>query len=366
MRILILGTSNSILRQGWVSGLREALPEDEIVNLSVGASPGTQFGRHLAMDFSHYDLVFFDSIVNEENFGALLGPQEFTTQLIYQIVSSIAAQTRVILLGFSNKRYFTEDSHHYRKRQEIAASCGCQFIGMLDLARAHGSRLSTPGQGFFTDHGSHIRYDLQKHFGFLIGQTLQTHWTALPAKAPVTNFSSCFVLEDITKNLPGGQKVQKSNSLMAIDFAKLDGGAAWNFHSPGLCLGFYLAADATKCVIAMHGGGRTRWKELWYSQDSARFQLKFVPIAGGFPLQTLQAMGSAIKPPNAAVIERSIHSTLPRAGQPDFTDNQLTLMGTLFWLPNAIHLPPPSEAEMAQSRLLERQISQSIAAALAA
>lgn len=66
--ILILGTSNSILRKGWVAGLRDALPEAKIENLSVGASPGIQFALNIGIDFSSYDVVLLDSIPNDEEY----------------------------------------------------------------------------------------------------------------------------------------------------------------------------------------------------------------------------------------------------------------------------------------------------------
>lgn len=69
MRILILGTSNSILYPGWSFGLRQALPNATIENMSIGASPGIQFNTKLETTiFSEYDFVFFDSIPNDQTY----------------------------------------------------------------------------------------------------------------------------------------------------------------------------------------------------------------------------------------------------------------------------------------------------------
>ena len=62
MRILILGTSNSILRLGYVSGLSAQFPRAEIDNRSVGEAAGVQFACWGNIDFGAYDAVLFDSV----------------------------------------------------------------------------------------------------------------------------------------------------------------------------------------------------------------------------------------------------------------------------------------------------------------
>ena len=69
MNILILGTSNSILKNGYVSGLKRALPNASWTSLSSGASPGIQFSKYAKMDFTSYDLVVLDSVPNDEQYA---------------------------------------------------------------------------------------------------------------------------------------------------------------------------------------------------------------------------------------------------------------------------------------------------------
>ncbi len=145
MKILILGTSNSILRNGWVSGLRRALPEADITNLSVGASPGTQFGLNMKSDLTSFDVVFFDSVVNDENFSAIVGTETFSNRIIFEIISTISTQTAAIVMGFSNERHLETHSSIYTQRRALAALCGAQFIGIHEMVAEIRAQIAARG-----------------------------------------------------------------------------------------------------------------------------------------------------------------------------------------------------------------------------
>jgi hypothetical protein len=62
MNILIPGTSNSILKNAWGSGLRESQPNAKIQILSVGVSPGIEFSASRQLNFAACDVVFLDRL----------------------------------------------------------------------------------------------------------------------------------------------------------------------------------------------------------------------------------------------------------------------------------------------------------------
>src|SRR5271156_670140 len=99
MEILVLGSSNSILADGYLAGLADALPGAAISNKSVGASPGLQFAYHCGLDFRRYDAVIFDAVVNDENIEPFLGTVSYQHEILRQIFSTIASQTRLVVLG---------------------------------------------------------------------------------------------------------------------------------------------------------------------------------------------------------------------------------------------------------------------------
>lgn len=69
MKIILTGTSNSIITKGLSFGLRDSKAVSELSNLSFGASGSVAMGSHLRrMDFTGVDFCLLDYCVNEEVF----------------------------------------------------------------------------------------------------------------------------------------------------------------------------------------------------------------------------------------------------------------------------------------------------------
>src|ERR1043165_9166147 len=101
MKVLVLGNSNSIVPGGYIGGLLAQLPAGTtLTNRPIGHSPGTQFAHYGAMDFAAFDLVIFDSIANDEIFVEDVGGWEIMRDLYYELFSTIASQTRLVVVGF--------------------------------------------------------------------------------------------------------------------------------------------------------------------------------------------------------------------------------------------------------------------------
>lgn len=67
MRILLTGTSNSIIANGFNSGIERHAATTTFQNVSFGASSTIALGDHMrGIDFSQYDVCIFDYCVNEE------------------------------------------------------------------------------------------------------------------------------------------------------------------------------------------------------------------------------------------------------------------------------------------------------------
>jgi hypothetical protein len=133
MKILILGTSNSILVGGWVAGFKQAYPDAEVQNASIGASPGLQFAYWLDKSIEAYDLVIFDSIINDEYLLKYIGTKAYQDQLMFEILSTLASRTKLVVLGFSRRKHRTADSDEYKSRKIISKKVGAQFVGFHDM-----------------------------------------------------------------------------------------------------------------------------------------------------------------------------------------------------------------------------------------
>ncbi|WP_188612950.1 hypothetical protein [Chelatococcus reniformis] len=322
MRVLVLGTSNSLLRNGWVSGLREALPAAQIDNRSVGASPGVQFSCAMQVDFSTYDVVFLDSVVNDENSQKFIGPVEYINRVMYEIASTISSKTRLIILAFCKAVNLNtvSPSEVHITRETIARASGAQFVDIRSLVLKYGR--SIHGDGDLYEHMGHPQSGIQKEFGRAIGEcmnsveypmgTSNTPCFAHNFKVYTTDWLSQF-----------GPITSKATSRFRAEFLNLRPGESIEFEEPGNCLGFYIDAKNTRSILRFDGPSGVRMKEYWFDLKPNSFELKFVPIKGGFMLNRISVCGRDLP------FERSIQTRF--ANWPGTTNAQLSLSSIAFW-----------------------------------
>ncbi len=68
-RILVIGESNSVMRNGWVSGFTSSNSDFNVVNMSIG-STGIFNAIRIISDSSDqdFDLIVVDSFINDSTF----------------------------------------------------------------------------------------------------------------------------------------------------------------------------------------------------------------------------------------------------------------------------------------------------------
>ncbi len=340
MKILILGTSNSILKNGWVLGLRTALPDAEITNHSVGASPGTQFGLNLSSGFTQYDAVLFDSVINDENQCASVGSEILLNRIVYEIISTISAQTAAIVLGFSNEMYLHSHSGMYTQRRRLAEICGAQFVGFHELVEKFGRKLLPQGETLFDSAGTHPNEAFQSFCGFLLGRFLAQAGPLLQRSPHAVDFSARFQSEHAGDMAAPGTLLTRASSITTRELLQLPPGASLSFRTAGTCLGLSIDAGATMALAAIDGPHGRRIKDLWYDPGAENLIVKFVPLRDGFPLHSLTVLAPGATP-DAAAIEPSPHST--RGTDAPAGDIKLSFAAALFWSGQADDpLPTPS------------------------
>lgn len=279
MKILILGTSNSILVGGWVAGLRAEFPKAKIRNASVGASPGIQFATWLNEPLDTYDFVIFDSVVNDENLIEGIGSRTYQDRLMFEILSTIAAKTRLVVLGFSNRRFRDKTSEEYRMRKIISENIGAQFVGFRDLAFAHRDDLVKLNGSLFRD-GAHIAAEIANMLGRALAAALKQRVAWEDRKPqdfseeyhsiPADEFGSTFPL------------IALSNSLMTANFRALALGDRLSFDSDSALLGFYINCHRTDCVLRLtKTDGRTFDMLIAYDRSKGLMRRQFIPLSNG-------------------------------------------------------------------------------------
>lgn len=296
MRILVLGTSNSILKDGWVEGLRSsAPPEVEIVNASVGASPAAQFGFHCAQGFAEYDLVLIEPVVNDENIHHFVGSRACFEQVMFEIFATIAAQSRLVAIGFTNARFEVGGSWVFEFYRALAERVGGRFIDAVAFA-----------QGFPLPHFSDENH-LSSRIAQAFGRQLALDLTTLTFGPRYTqSFQTKFTSLDIG-DLGRFSMTERKSALYSGHFAILTPETRIVLPREANLIGIQIDASATYGYLSMEGSAGRRCISLRYDTGTALLRARFVPIQNGFMTQSLtvsfpreDALASVFENPTAA------------------------------------------------------------------
>ena len=178
MNILILGTSNSILKRGYVDGLRSELAADyNIVNLSIGASPGLQFGAFLNKNLKDFKYVIFDSLPNDEQYSydtpgydERLG----SGRVLFEILSTISNKSNLIIMGFCLKHYLYNKTNVYEMRRKMAYKVNAHFIDIAEMLKYY--NIADPVlSNIYEDHTAHPKASISYGIGKIIGKKIKTN-----------------------------------------------------------------------------------------------------------------------------------------------------------------------------------------------
>lgn len=355
--ILIMGTSNSLLKRGWVDGLRKALPNTNIVNISIGGSPGTQYCCAIPQyDFSKFDYVVFDSVPNDELGEEFVGDPLFLSRMIFEIVSTIAARTRVIVLGFCMATHAVQPSDVFLERRRIAAICGAQFISMREFAMRYGHSILGGSDDLIFETNAHPRQAIQNRVGFELGALLAQGAfpdSGIRAESFAHHFS---VFDPAAEESPVGTVINKKNSLMDVNFRVFDGDCTYPAPADPPCVGFYLDVLNTRCYVKFAGPKGARVKEYMFNIQPEKFEVRFIPILNGFAISELTVAGRFLP------FERSAFSSM--SNWPNRTRPARLALGKMgFWGGDACAATPRREADaLALNRAIEARIAAQYAA----
>lgn len=328
-KILILGTSNSIIRNGWVDGFRKGLPTADITNLSVGASPGVQFATALGLPLHQYDMVIFDSVVNDEVMGHLVGTAAFSRRLMFEILSSIAAHTRLVVLGFTSQTFFRNASGTYLERCAMSSTLGADFVGLREIILNHEPEIVSRHGALYRDV-AHVAETIAFDFGLALAQALCRH---KPARRRRTkDFQHLYKVvrpEDFAQDQP---LIARKNSVVSARFRHIKPGYRLQLEPESLFLGFYFNALQTSCTLRLTlANGEIKDFLMSYMIKNDALQKKYVPLPDGIQAQSLEVVAKHSH-------DRLAYSTpqLPSGGE-----IKLELADLLYRTPDVPPMPNP-------------------------
>ena len=261
MKVLVMGSSNSVKATGWVAGLTAA--GIEVTNVSCGASSGLQFTAYIGLDFSLYDYVFFDSLVNDELDYLQLGHYENLdklSHLYFELFSTISFQSSLIIINFPFLRTLNKESYEKNQlspvlklRNFLANATGAQCIDIESIMTSYAIKLGVSYHQLFEDpyHPQpHYMYEVGKLLGEKI-QTITKSEVEILFKTPARSFSDNYLTVP-AKNLLPCTETKVSNGMLDETFYEIrthsiDLGDYAHFQ----LVGFYLIFPNSACCLEL-------------------------------------------------------------------------------------------------------------------
>lgn len=210
-KVAIIGTSNSILKGGWVEGLSEFYPV--ISNFSLGASPSLY--AHYVLEkyniLQKYDILIIDFSLNDTFFIQYdtISPN-FLLKSFESLLLVLSRQNKCmpVLLNFINKTMYREKIYStYELYNKMASAYGIPHFPIGDLiARA---RLPVSHPNFFLDDW-HISRPVSNYIGKMLGESIKNCeliWGRQKKYQSIEN--------EIKFSLPNPEKIKAMNTKLS-------------------------------------------------------------------------------------------------------------------------------------------------------
>jgi hypothetical protein len=289
-KILILGNSNSVMKTGYVYGMRRLLPEGSVIdNRSVGHSPGMQFAYYGRHDFTAYDVVIFDSIACDEACPGDTGDYEFIRSFYFELFSTIASQTRLIVMGFFKGDLHGPRSELYYLQADLADIVGYDFVDTGDIVRRLPPHVVPKGYSPMLDDAHYIDEVSQPVGAHVARLILDTPPRPRAAKSYAENF---FGLP--TDGHFKGQMIERATSWMSSTLAVMREGDSIEWSSPRSPVGFFVNHNQANAFGLLHGPLGTYAKSVMGPPTNDQYQLIFVPMRDRIKATSLECIGRPV------------------------------------------------------------------------
>ncbi len=184
MRVCLVGTSNSIYKDGYAAAIAQHPGITDFTKLSVGASPSVIVPYFLSdVDFTRFDIVIFDTAINDRNYyiSKSIRKEQIREFLEWGIQKASKAGCRVGLLLMPTRTAFHKETISGLIYSKLANETGSLLFDGFENARSISQDFGCPTDILFIDD-----YHYLKPFAWRLGRDVIA--TLLEAKAaPVIN-----------------------------------------------------------------------------------------------------------------------------------------------------------------------------------
>ncbi len=134
--ICIVGTSNSVMKEGWTAGLLSSI-DCKIDKYCLGGAPFVQFVHHLAA-FSNlkYDCFIVECSPTDEAYAAVVGSEDLFYELYFKFLSTLRSLAPVFIFRIPAENHLNSTSKVFERQREIAVELQCCIVDVADFIKS--------------------------------------------------------------------------------------------------------------------------------------------------------------------------------------------------------------------------------------
>ena len=292
MKVLVLGTSNCLLTGGMKNAVEQYFGVANVENISLGGASGTflaLFRFIEGIDFSNYDYVFLDSIVNEQWQFRDSRSLTHLKNIATVFYSCLPAGVTYVYLGFCTSPRFHRADPVEQIHRSLCNSAGVNFISFREILVEFGLINGFQQAAFYpyADAG-HYKPSLVFKLALRLFEELPT----LPKKtlAPCLD-RSFFSIQDVKRNASTTEK--HTTSLRTQEYGVFVKGSTI-VPDEGCFLGFDFVALNTEAYLHVIAEGRIAEGRRFFKALHFKADRPWMKVAG-FYNETISGPGSLVK-----------------------------------------------------------------------
>jgi hypothetical protein len=333
MRIAIVGTSNSLRKDGYTFYLGADPRVESLSNFSIGASTGLHSIRSTKnIDFSQFDYCLIDFSVNEEvvrkNNALNL---EFSKTIFENLIVRCLAGGCIPVLTLLPRMTDTHQSKMRSFYLKISADWGIPYFDGYDLIDYMKSVSDISGFGFFLDV-AHIR----PWVSLVFARSLLDGLASLPeqrlvAREVAAPSFACIGVADRLAGTEGLEITERGSARASGRFVRSTEPATISLHEIdgedviGVCVNL----SETNCILALSGENETALdlRNNYFENPLYRLVISALPLMnvvtltdGYLQIRSLDADGAASLTMISGMSAELGHASRPAKGQIEIAD----------------------------------------------
>ncbi|MBB1249810.1 hypothetical protein [Rhizobium sp. G21] len=291
-KLLIIGTSNSIVNGGWSDGLASQT-SCEIDKIVLGGAPFSQFlDVPNLIGEKKYKRIFVETSPNDESYPHSVGDMWSFHKLYFDFLQGLSTKAPLVVFRIPPLKYVSEESFVSKMQRKISSFLGALYIDSSDMLKSMNIRQSSAYRDPY-----HIETALAFALGSNLGK-LSCEWDYLNRDDICSNYIYYKFLEEKY------ERISFENSLISEEFTVIPIGMDYKLPRPTRIFGFRMLSSRTSAIVRLNGVRQSRDIICQYIDQPNMGKVQFVPVPDGFLTKSL----SVIKPWES--FELGLHSNI--------------------------------------------------------